>query len=173
MVRSAIYSDLSIAHAQDKHEGNAKENEKLSRDYMEMARNAWPDNPELDPFFRCIGHSLSELDQFDGKALLYLAERTHNRRYAELALDAFEKSANTTGKGFLVQAYTRRADAARVLGDMRECVTCLTNVVEIAVGLSRFIEAGDVISNMPDAWKRETDVQKLQKNITHAIEVRR
>ena len=170
VVRSTIYSDLSIAHAQDKDERNAKENEKLSRDYMEMARSAWPDNPELDPLFRCILHNLSELDQFDGKALLCLAERIPNSKYARQAYDLFEKSASqTASKGYLVQAIIRQADAARVLGYMDECVACLTNAYEKSRSISRLSQISGVISNMPLKWQKETSIQGLHKDITHAI----
>ena len=172
LIRSAIYSDLSIAHAQDKDERNVKENEKLSCDYMEMARLTIPAYPELDPLHPCIGMGSSELDQFDGKALLCLAERTNNRRYAQTAYDMLKGAINkqATNNGYLGQAYIRKADAARVLGDMNGFVEDLTDGLRIASGLDRLTYARDIIGRVPPEWKQETAVQDLQKAITNAIQ---
>src|SRR5437764_8117366 len=74
VLRSAIYGDLSIAHAQHNDECNAKENEKKALEYAMMARQAMPDHPELDSSYRCINVEHSVLDQFEGRAFLYLAE---------------------------------------------------------------------------------------------------
>jgi hypothetical protein len=177
-IRRAIYSDLSIAHAQIEDETNVKENEEMSREYAEMARLTIPTYPELDPLYKYVRVGSSELDQFEGKSCLYLAERTHNRRYAQLAHDAFDKSISKhpNGKGYLVQAYIRRADAARALGDMNGCVKDLADGFRVGVEIDSLIkltQASDVIGRMPDEWKQETSVQKLQKAIIHTIEVRR
>ena len=86
------------------------------------------------------------------------------------------QATHTSAKEYAGQAYIRKADAARLLGDMREVVDGLTEGFRIAGeidSMQRFSEAGDVISNMPDAWKRETAVQNLQKDISHAIVVAR
>ncbi len=72
-----------------------------------------------------------------------------------------------------MQAYIRKADAARALGEMRKCVTCLTDGVEIAVSLMRLSEAGAVIGKMPEEWQQETAVQDLYKHISRAIAVAR
>ena len=135
-----------------------------------------PTYPELDPFYPWLGVGPSEFDQFDGMALLCLAKRIHNRRYAELARDAFDKSISkqATDKDYPCGSLIKKADAARVLGDMNGCVKDLTEGFHIGdeiKSLRRLIEASDVISNMSDAWKKETDVQDLQKDISNAIVV--
>jgi transcriptional regulator with XRE-family HTH domain len=175
LIRSAIYSNLSIAHAQDEDETNAAENEEMSLKYAEMARLTLPTCPELDPYYRFIDVGEAELDQFEGKARLYLAERTHNRKDAELARDAFDKSISkqATRDGLLGQAYIRRADAARVLGDMDGLVKDLTEGLGIAIEFryqDNITHARNIIGQVPSEWLHETAIQDLQKNITNAIQ---
>ena len=173
--RSAIYIDLSVAYAQDKDESNAKENESNARMYAELARMTMPDYPELDSLYPYIHYGLSELDQIEGMSLLYSAERTCNRRYAQLAYDIFEKSISkqAMNQAYLGQAYIRRADAARVLGDMNGFVEDLTEGFHIGdeiKSLKRLYQASGVISNTPSEWKRETAMQKLHRDIANAIQ---
>jgi hypothetical protein len=176
LIRCAIYSELSFAHAQDNNNTNFRHNEKLSQDYMEKARSTMPKYPELDPFYRSIDMGLSELDQIEGKVYLYLAEHFSDGGCAKRAYTTFERSSS---KPALSQSYqsgllTKKADAARALGDMDECVTCLTNGLRIGVeigNLKRISEAHDVMHRMPEAWQRETTIQELQKDISHAIVV--
>jgi hypothetical protein len=107
---------------------------------------------------------------------LHLAEYFPDSHHARLAHDAFEKSMSkqATDKDYPCGSLIKKADAARVLGDMRGCVKDLTEGLRIGVeikSLRRLTEASGVISNMSEAWKKETSVQDLQKDITHAIVV--
>ena len=167
--RSGICSLLSIAYAQ---EGD----EVMAREYAEMARLTMPNYPKLDPFYRCIQFGLSELDQQEGKMNFHLAEYFPDSNHAQLAYDAFNDSISkqAMNQGYLSGSIIKKADALRALGDMRECVTCLTKGFDIGdkIGsLRRLSEADDVVSNMPPEWQQETDVRDLQKDITHAIVV--
>ncbi len=165
--RSAICTDLSIAYAQQGDEIGAMK-------HAEMARNAMSQASELDPLRQCIMRGPAELDQLVGKVCLYLAEYFPDSDYAQLAYNAFDESMSkqAMNQALLGQTYIRKADAARALGYMDECVTCLTEGFHIGdeiKSLKRLMEASDVISNMSDAWKKETSVQDLQKDITHVI----
>ena len=165
--RSAICTDLSIAYAQQGDEIGAMK-------YAEMARNVMPKVSELDPLRQCIMRGPAELDKLVGKVCLYLAEYFPDSDYAQSAHDAFDKSISkqAMNQALLGQAYIMKADAARALGYMDECVTCLTDGFHIGdeiKSLKRLMEASDVIGNMPEKWQQETAVQDLQKDITHSI----
>jgi hypothetical protein len=165
-----------MAHAQDKDETKAKENETRARDYAEMARLAIPKQPELDAFFPHIGLGHSELDQLEGQVYLYLAERFPNSGYARRAYDTFDKSTSkqAMNHAYLSQALIRKADAARVLGDMKEFVKCWTKGFLIAVetnSMKRFSHAHDAMQQIPQAWQKETSIQSLQKDLSQAIVV--
>ena len=86
-----------------------------------------PSFPNIDPLYECL-HGPSELDQFEGKSYLYLAENFSKSSYARKAYDVFNESTNkqSASKGFFVQALIRKADAARALGDIDEFAKCLT-----------------------------------------------
>ena len=176
--RSGIYIDLSIAHAQDKNENNARENEKKARDYAELARMTMPEYPELDPLYPCIQYGHSELNQLEGKMYLHLAERFPHSDYAKKACDAFEQSMSkqAMNKAYIGQALIHKADAASRLGDMRECVACLKDGFRIAVeigNIKRLNQAYDVMGRIPPNWKRETAVQNLQKDLSQALIIAR
>ena len=169
--KSRTYIQLALAYAQD---GNEIEAQK----YIELANMTIPLLPELDPFSRLIGIRQSELDEMEGRVRLYLTEYTNDRNHAQLALDAFEKSLyrQVWSQGNRGRVLTSKADVARALGDMRECVTCLTEGFHVGAeigSLKQICEASDVIGSMPDAWKQETAVQDLHKDITNAIVVAR
>ena len=70
-------------------------------------------------------------------------------------------------------ALIKKADAARALGDMRECVGCLEEGLSVSGTKRRASEASGVIGRVPPEWKQETAVQQLHKEITHAIAVHR
>jgi transcriptional regulator with XRE-family HTH domain len=171
LTKSAIYGNLSIAHAQNGNENQA-------RDYMEMAHIAMPSHPELDFSYRCIQFNASSLDHYEGIMCLHLTERFPKGDYARQAYYALEKSTSKhqLNQSTLGRALIKKADAARAMGEMRECVTCLTDGFRIGaeIGSIRCLsEAEGVIGNMPKEWKQETAVQDLQKAITHAIVARR
>jgi hypothetical protein len=174
--KAHISISLAMAHAQDKDETKAKENETKARDYIEMARLAMPKHPELDAFFPHIGLGHSELDQFEGLVYLYLAERFPKSGYARQAYDAFDKSTSKQAKNhaYLSQALIRKADAARVLGDMKEFVKCWTKGFLIAVetnSMKRLSHAHDAMQHIPQAWQKESSIQSLQKDLSQVIVV--
>ena len=65
---------------------------------------------------------------------MYLAERTHKRKYAQTAYNILKESVRKLAiRGMLGQAYIRKADAARVLGNMDGCVEDLAEGLRIAI----------------------------------------
>ena len=171
LIMSKIYSNLSIAYAQ-------KGNEIEAMKYAVMARSAMPEHPELDPSYQYSRGGHAELDQYEGRTRLFLADSLSSRNYAREAYEAFDESTNkqAVSRGMQAQAYIRKADAARAMGEMRECIDCMTKGVDIAterVSLDRLAYAHDIIGRMPTEWKQETDIQDLRKDITHTIVVAR
>ncbi len=169
LTRSAIYCNLSVAHAQVGDETKAI-------DYIETAHTTMPSHPELDFSHRCIQFNSSSLDHYEGKMYLHLAEHFPDSNYARKAYYAIVAytGKQAIDRDSLSASLIKKADAARALGEMGECVECLTEGFRIGVELDclrRLIEANDVIERVP--WKTETAIQDLQKEITHAIVVRR
>ena len=170
--RSTIYSGLSIAYAQDHTQDDFESN---ARGYAELAHMTMPDFPELDPFYPCFDMGHSELDQWTGRMYLALAGNFPKGGYAQDAYNAFENAASKhtmTGR-WLSQTLIHQADAARALGNMNGFVGDLTEGYRIGVeikSLKRLSEAGALIGRVPTEWRRETDVQELQKDIINAIQ---
>ena len=174
LIRSKVYIDLSIAHAQDKDETKAKENETKSLEYIEMTKQTMPTFPELDTLWRCIHFGVSEIDQLQGKTYLYLAESFPNSSYTRKAYDIINGSINkqVISKGFLSQALIRKADAARALDDMDHFIECLTQGLLIAVerdDLDRLTQAHNVMHRISEGWQKETSIRELQKDLDHAL----
>jgi hypothetical protein len=101
-----------------------------------------------------------------------------NSDYAQLAHDALEKSTNlqAMSRDSLVGFLVKKADAARAIGAMDHFVDCLKGGLATALEINskrRVSEAHDVMSRIPEKWQRETSVQDLQKDISHAIVVAR
>jgi hypothetical protein len=150
----------------------------MARYYAELAYMTMPEYPEFDPFYLYLGVGWSELAQFEGKMCLHLAEHFTESNYAQQAYEALNLSLSKQAKtkNRLGQVLIRKADAARALGDMGECVTCLTNGFRIGIeidSLRRLIEADEVMGRIPPAWQKETVIQNLQKDISHTIMVAR
>src|SRR5436305_5816209 len=143
LTRSAMYSNLSIAHAQVGDEAKA-------RDYIEMAHVSMPTHPKLDPFYPCIRWNHSELEAREGKVYLYLAEHFPDSSYAEKAYEAFKQSTNkqAISKSILGATLIDKADAARAMGKMDHCVDGLREGLDIGVEIKhirRIIEADEVM----------------------------
>jgi transcriptional regulator with XRE-family HTH domain len=171
LTQSAIYGNLSVAHAQNGNENQA-------RDYMEMAHTAMPKYPELDPIYQCAQWNHQALNALVGKAYLHLAEHLPNSDYAQLAHDALEKSTNlqAVSRDSLVGFLVKKADAARAIGAMDHFVDCLRDGLVTALEINskrRVSEAHDVMNRIPDDWQHETSVQNLQKDISQALIVAR
>jgi transcriptional regulator with XRE-family HTH domain len=166
LVSTIIYADLSIAHAQAHDETKAL-------DYMEMARSTMFSHPESDPLYKSVQLGTAELDQDEGKTLLYLAKYIPS--YANKAYAAFNKSTGkqARSKGYQVQALTRKADALRLLGEKGECIKNLSGAYELSSGVHRLTQIDAVLSCVPAHWRRETDVQKLQKDVDNALALAR
>jgi hypothetical protein len=177
LTRSAVYSNLSVAHAQDKDETNAKENEKKARDYGEQARMTMPQHPELEPYHQYNYFGQSELDQMEGIAYLYLSRKSQNSDYALIAYNAFDKATKQAlDQGYLSGSLIKKADAARAMGVMDHFVDCLRDGLVSAVEINskrRISEAHDVVRRIPDQWQKETAIQGLQKDISRALIVAR
>ena len=107
---------------------------------------------------------------------LHLAEHFPKSEYAQLAYDALVAytGKQAIDRDSLSASLIKKADAARALGDMRGCITCLTDGFRIGVELDclrRLIDASDVMERVP--WKQEKAVQELQKDISQALIVAR
>ncbi len=175
--RSSLYSQLSIAYALIKDQVNAKENEKLALDYAKLARDTMPTYPELDPLYPCIRFGPSELDQFEARMYRLLADRFPKANYGKLAYSLFDSSLKKQAISEAQRGKTlvRRADAARVLGNMNGFVKDLTDGLDISIRTKHIgiiTEADDVMSDILPEWQRETSVISLQKEISQALVVR-
>jgi len=172
--KANIFIGLALAHAQDKDETDDTE----VRKYIELARITLPAHPALDPFYRHCGLGQSELDQQEGQTYLCLAERSSNSGYAQMAYDMFDESVSklAMNQSKRAQSLIRKANAARLLGEKDECVTCLTDGFHIGVeinSLRRSNEAQDVMNRIPNKWRQEPAIQSLQKDISQALVVAR
>ena len=169
--RSSLYSGLSIAYAMIKDKTYAKENEKLALDYAKMARETMPTFPELDPFYRCISMGTAELDQFEGRMYLFLAERFPKADYGKSAYklfsDSLEKQAmNERYRG---QALIRKADACITQNEMQEFEKSLRNGFDIVARINHqgnLSLVHEVLSHVPQKWQKETSIQTLQSDIS-------
>ena len=168
LTRSLIYSNLSLSYAQDK---TREDFETKARDYAELAHMTMPEYPELDAFSQLfLRWNRATLKSLEGKTCLYLARHLPDRDYAQKAYTILDEPASdSTSEQVRGGALIKKADAARLLDGMRESVGCLEEGLPIWRTLRRYIEASDVISNMPPEWKQERSVQDLQKEITHAL----
>jgi hypothetical protein len=169
--RSSLYSGLSIAYAQIKDKTNAKENERLALHYAKLARDTMPTYPELDPFYQYIRMGTAELDQFLGRAYLFLAELFPRSNYGKLAYklfsDSLEKQAMAVG--YRGQALIRKADAAIAQNEMKEFEESLRSGFDIAARNSHQGHLNmirEVLSRLPSSWQGETSIQTLQEDIS-------
>jgi hypothetical protein len=172
VVRSLIYSNLSLAYAQD---NTQDDHETKAREYAELAHMTMPAHPELDPLYQSFlrwDHSV--LDSLEGKAYLHLAGHFPDSDYAQKAYTVIDvPTSNPTHSGVRGGALIKKADAARALGDMREFVAFLEEGLSISGSKRRVSEAHAVMGRIPEIWQRETSVQKLQEELSHAIVVAR
>jgi tetratricopeptide (TPR) repeat protein len=168
LIATKIYIDLSISHAQKGDETNALV-------FAEMARSTMPEYPVLDPLYESIGFGLSELDQYEGKTYLYLAEHLNSRSYAEKARTLFDKSTDqqAVSKGYQIQGLIRKADASRLLGNMHKCTNTLRQAYENTSSVHRLTQINDVLHRVPKNWQKETSVQNLRDELSHALIVAR
>jgi transcriptional regulator with XRE-family HTH domain len=170
LTRSALYSNLSIAHAQHKDEKKAKNHEKLARDYAELARTTMPEHPELEPYHQCNYFGPSELDQMEGMTFLHLSKILPQHGYAQMAYDAFDKatSKQALDEGYLSGSLIKKADAACALGVLDHFIECLRRGLVIAskIGsLRRLSETHDVLSHIPEKWLKEAAIKNLQQDL--------
>ena len=163
--RSHLLIDLSIAHAQ---RGNKDETVEFAR----QAQILMPEHPELDPFYQILDMGgQSELDQFEGKAYLFLSEQF--AEYAELAYNSFGKSIDNQAshQGYRCQAHIYKADATIILDSLPKFVEHFTEGLGIAVDLDskgNLTKAHDVLSRIPERWQNETPILKLKKDLALA-----
>lgn len=165
LTATLIYSDLSIAHAQNRDECSALH-------CIEASYSVMPGNPTLDNRLYRIGPA--EVDQAVGKTYLELAEYLPDR-YAQKAYDALEQSTNKQARSidYLVQALIRKADAARLLNEKNECIDNLTEAYRKVTGTHRIKQIDDVLGRVPQSWRQETPVVNLQKEVSNALVVAR
>lgn len=165
LIATRIYSSFAIAHAQNKDETNV-------RNSIEMAYSTMPNRPVQPPLYR---FGTAELKQKEGKAYLYLAEHLNSRSYAQKAYDLLNNSTNrqARSKGMQTQALIRKADAARLLNEKSVCIDNLTAAYEKASSVLRLSQIDNVLSRMPSDWQHEKPIIKLQREVSHALEVAR
>jgi transcriptional regulator with XRE-family HTH domain len=168
LVRSGIYSNLSIAHAQDKDKTKAAENERLSLDYIERAREVIRENHGSDPADQYIHWDLL-VESLAGRSFLHLAERSSSGKYAQMAYDILVSatSKQAMSQDDSVADLIDQVDAARALGDMRLFIDSLEQALPHIGSKRRIVDAIDVANRVPDEWKSETAVQELQEDLNN------
>jgi len=153
-VKSQIFIGLAIAYAQAGEEGEALK-------MMQLARVAMPAQA-----LRERDECPAELDQFEGKVYLYLAERFPDGGYAKRAIDAFERciGKETVSEGDQGQAALGRALAACALGNFDCYIESLEAGTRIAqtIGSKRWqYEAWMAFVKAPEAWRKEQKYRDL------------
>jgi hypothetical protein len=171
--KADTYLELARVHALD--EKNMDEEATKVRDYLELAHNAMPDNPELSPIFRLIDLGKGELDLREGKTYLTLAKRfpTH-KEYGQKAHDIFntateEKYVNVANKD---ETLIYRADAARAIGNMDDYLDSLTEGAHIVRQIDShrgIAHAIRVLQKAPRGWRNEQRYIELRKIMTPNI----
>jgi transcriptional regulator with XRE-family HTH domain len=155
--KSALCSNLAIAHAQAADEANAL----IS---MEQARNVAPKYPEEDQAYQYVQGG--QLDKMEGRMCLALAEKLPG--YPRLAYDILHKASSKSppNSSELSQVLIHQADAAFLLGDLDEYIRCLTEAARLAFdvgGLNRQHQARVVLHKAPEKWHKEPQYQELVK----------
>ena len=161
-----ISTGLAIACALDKDETNA-------RNYIEQARVAMPENPQLDPLYRIIELEHSELAQREGQIYLILAKkfRSQKAEYGKLAYDALVSAMNQLPPSMRYQGKVliNKADAARLIGNIDDHFNSLQEGANIAfqVGSEKQkTKALYVLNNTPRSWRTDARYIELRKLLT-------
>lgn len=142
---------------------------------LNQAESILSANPQRTPDFLYREHGLSAFYREKGKAYLYLAPHFSDNNYFQWAYDAFSSENPVTTRGASEIAILQ-ADAARGLGQMDHFIELLQRGVHLALEITsqkRLNEANEVMGRIPSEWRRETAVQQLQRDISHAIVVAR
>ena len=160
-VRSQICIGLALAYAEVGEGGEALKN-------IEHAKELLPAEA-----LRERDYGAAELDQFEGKVYLYLAEHFPDEGYAELASDAFERcigrqavSEDCRGKAAL-----GKAQAACALGDFDGYSESLEGGARITLcnwSKKRQQDVQEVLGKAPEVWRKEQKYQDLIKLLREA-----
>jgi len=172
LIKSAIYSNLSLAYSQDK---NLDGYERKAKDFIEQAHMLMPDYPALDSLHQCIQWDNSSLNAVEGKMYSHLVESLPDSNYAQMAIYACEKSINeqsmVVGRKNHSSGFIRKADALRALGEMRLFIDSLEQGLYLAIQIdSKFLirESHNVMGRIPEKWQKEDRVIDLQKEVVRA-----
>lgn len=171
LLRSSIYSDLSMSYAQWSTE-KGFESEALK--YSALAYNTFPTLPTLDPYYSQIAMSESELRHFDGWMHLHLSKSIPNSKHAQIAYDTFNEASSkkTMNLHYSCNLLIKNADVASSLGYKDECINYSTQAFTIATDVSSIKKLNDlntVVRNVPKEWKKETAIQDLQQEINKTL----
>ena len=169
LLQSDAYSGLANAYAQDNDQDAALE-------ALSQAEALMPKYPEQDQSFLYADHGWPEFYLWKSRAYLNLTGFSTD--YFQQAYDVFMLPDNSSG------ATTRsasmiailQADAARGLGHMDHFIELLERGMFLAIEIDsqqRINEAHDVMGRIPTKWQKETAIQNLQKELSHAIVVAR
>lgn len=170
--KADIYIGMAHAHAIDG-------NEKLARDFAQLAQMTIPDDPEFDPLYHLIRTGQSELDQRVGRVYIVLAEKFPGKdKYAQTAHDALKKSISKQSLDitYRSQALLYKAEAACVIENMDDYLDCLEEGVPI-VGQTgnqqQIAKAVKILQKAPQGWRNEQRYKNLRKMLTPNIVVAR
>ncbi len=171
LLRSDIYMGLADAYAQQREE-------QLALSAIGLAKEHFPDHPELDPRFLYADCTASELYQWEGKMYLDLAQQYPGRGYYQSAYDSFTESASLHAVAERSEAETliHYAEAAAGLADMEHYANTLRSGALLALEVGsqkRFNEALTVFKRTPATWLREPAIQALDDDIFHHRQTRR
>jgi len=162
LVRSQVAINLAIANGQAGDEKGVLEN-------IQIAYDSIPTTPEQDPYWNYTRIGRTEIQQMEGKAYIELARNMPS--YGQTAYDKMSTSLQSvpSTKGYHIQALTRKAEASKVVGDLKTLVVALYESLGMATNYNRLAQIHEVAFNVPDQWIKEQSVQKLQKDVSHAL----
>jgi transcriptional regulator with XRE-family HTH domain len=163
--KADIYIGMAHAYA-------IEGNEKLARDFAQLAQMTMPDDPELDPLYHLIRTGQSELDQRVGRVYLVLAEKFPGKdNYAETAYNACKESTSkqSLSTTYRSQALIYKAEAACVMKNMDDYLDCLGEGVPILKqtgNQQQIAKAVKILQKAPMGWRNEKRYIEIRKILT-------
>ncbi len=135
---------------------------------LQMAQDAFPVSPELDPSFTYAECGLNVLYQWEGKMYLELSQFYPDSGYQRRGWEAVTRSIDlpSVSERSTNETLTYQADAARLMGELDLFARYVRQSVEMALALSsqkRYNEVLEVYQRIPPAWRRERQIQTLSR----------
>ncbi|HYU71553.1 MAG TPA: helix-turn-helix domain-containing protein [Ktedonobacteraceae bacterium] len=153
LLRGYVYAGLAETYA-----GHGDES--LAREFLQRAREHYPDRPEDDPVYSYTHFRWSTFYNFAGKVYLHL----HKPRQAWDAFANVERLVPVDEEPYRVELMVNQATTALALEELEQSCVLLTAAVKAARALGsdlRFDEAYTVYEQMQDKWGQESLVKEL------------